>query len=228
MKENRLEEMSGFFNSRADVYDREHLNGIDGGLESKRILAEFIPAGAERLLDFGIGTGLELDEIIKKFPNIQVTGIDISANMLKKVEERYPERNIRLFCGDYLTMDFGENDYDVVLSVMTLHHYTHAVKLEFYKKIYRCLSKAGVYIENDYMLSQDEFDDPQKQEEYLFSQYEKQKSQQHLSDKVHYHFDIPCTVDHQKRLLLSAGFSSVKEVWKKKNNVTLLASREPD
>ncbi len=81
MNQTKLEEMSSFFNARADHYDTHHLNGIDGGIESKQILASFLPASVETLLDFGVGTGLELDEIIKKFPNIQVTGIDISENM---------------------------------------------------------------------------------------------------------------------------------------------------
>lgn len=168
MEENKLEEMSSFFNSRADIYDMNHISSIEGGIESKNILASFVPMNTVKLLDFGIGTGLELDQIIKRFPNIEITGIDISANMLKKISERFPQSNIKLFCGDYLILDFGNNCFDVVLSSMTLHHYTHAVKLKLYKKIHKCLSETGMYIENDFMLSEDEYNDPQKQEDYFF------------------------------------------------------------
>lgn len=228
MSKDRLEEMSSFFDSRADIYDINHISDIDGGIESKNILATFMPMGTERILDFGIGTGLELVEIIKRFPNIEITGIDISANMLKKIGERFSQNNIRIFCGDYLKLDFGNNYFDVVLSSMTLHHYNHTVKLDLYKKIYRCLSETGIYIENDYMLSEHEFIDPQKQEDNLFSEYEKLKNGQHLESSTYYHFDTPCTVENQKKLLLSAGFFSVKEVWRKKNNVTLLARKGND
>ena len=58
MSKDRLEEMSSFFNSRADIYDINHISDIDGGIESKNILATFMPMGTERILDFGIGTGL--------------------------------------------------------------------------------------------------------------------------------------------------------------------------
>lgn len=225
VEEDRLEEMSVFFNSRADIYDVRHIEGIDGGKESKTVLASFLPPGTTRLLDFGIGTGLELDEIVRRFPEIGITGIDLSEKMLQKIKERFGNRDITLFCGDYLTFDFGENCYDAVLSAMTLHHYAPAVKLELYRKIYRCLSESGVYLENDYMLSEYEFEDPQKREAELFAEYERLKGEQLLSDGVHYHFDTPCTVDTQKKLLGAAGFRSVKEVWREKNNVTLLASK---
>lgn len=72
-----------------------------------------------------------------------------------------------------------------------------------------------VYIENGYMLSEHEYNEPQKQEDYLFSEYEKIKQNQHLANDTYYHFGTPCTVENQKKLLLSSGFLSVKEVWKK-------------
>ena len=55
-----------------------------------------------------------------------------------------------------------------------------------------------VYIENDYMPSEHEYNDPQKQEYYLFSEYEKIKYNQHLDNDTYYHFDTPCTVENQK------------------------------
>ncbi len=36
-----LEEMSAFFNDRADRYNRVHLENIDGGIESKQIIASY-------------------------------------------------------------------------------------------------------------------------------------------------------------------------------------------
>ena len=42
--------------------------------------------GAEpRILDLGIGTGLELDCLFERFPDAQVTGIDVSAEMLAQL-----------------------------------------------------------------------------------------------------------------------------------------------
>lgn len=46
-------------------------------------LAELIPDTARKLLDLGCGTGLELGRIFQRFPDISVTGVDLSSEMLK-------------------------------------------------------------------------------------------------------------------------------------------------
>lgn len=224
--QDKLEEMSAFFDARAEEYDVRHTGGIDAGEESKRILASFLPEGTRTLLDLGVGTGLELVEIFRRFPDISVTGIDGAPKMLDKLRERFPENNIRILCGDYLTAAFGSGCYDAVLTAMTLHHYTHAVKLALYKRIYAALTDTGIYLENDYMLSASEFSDPQREEERLFAEYEALKREQHLPDSAYYHFDTPCTVDNQIKLLLEAGFTRVEKVWGVKNNITLRAYKQ--
>lgn len=223
--QDKLEEMSAFFDARAEEYDVRHTGGIDAGEESKRVLASFLPEGTRTLLDLGVGTGLELVEIFRRFPDISVTGIDGSPKMLDKLRERLPGNSIRIVCGDYLTAAFGSGCYDAAITAMTLHHYTHAVKLALYKRIYAALTDTGVYLENDYMLSASEFPDPQREEDRLFSEYEALKREQHLPDSAYYHFDTPCTVDNQIKLLLEAGFTRVEKVWGVKNNITLRAHK---
>ena len=149
-----LEEMSVFFNNRAQIYDEKHIEHIGGGKESKQILASFFPSHAKTMIDFGIGTGLELDTIFQRFPEIKVIGLDIAESMLKLLVEKYPDRKIRLHCESYLVYDFGNCLYDVALSVMTLHHYNHQIKTDLYRKIHNSLKYNGVYIECDYMLSE--------------------------------------------------------------------------
>ena len=73
--------MSSFFNTHAPIYEEKHLEHI-GGMESKQILASFFPPHTKTMIDLGIGTGLELEEIFKCFPEIEVTGLDIAENML--------------------------------------------------------------------------------------------------------------------------------------------------
>ena len=41
-----LEEMSAFFNNRAETYDEKHIKNIGGGLKSKKIIASFLPDNA--------------------------------------------------------------------------------------------------------------------------------------------------------------------------------------
>ena len=220
-----LEEMSAFFNARADRYDTVHVGHVGGGIESKQVIASFLPDHTQSIIDFGIGTGLELVEIFKRFPDIEVTGLDISENMLTLLKERYPDKNIRLCQESYLDFDFGHNRYDVALSVMTLHHYTHETKTALYRRIYDCVKPNGVYIEGDYMLTESEHEDVQALEDHYFSEYERFKKEQGLSDGREYHYDTPCTVANQLKLLLSAGFSSAEVVRQWKNSVIIVAKK---
>jgi len=221
-----LEEMSGFFNERAEKYDEVHLGHV-GGIENKNIIATFLPEHTKTLIDFGIGTGLELNAIFERFPDVEVTGIDIAANMLEQLKANYPDKKINLHCISYLDFDFGINLYDVALSVMTLHHYTHEVKLSLYRKIYNSLRENGVYIENDYMLSEHEHENPQEMEDFYFAEYQRLLNEQNLDTTKEYHYDTPCTVINQKKLLLQAGFKKVNEVWRRQggNAVILVAEK---
>jgi tRNA (cmo5U34)-methyltransferase len=131
---NDLEEMAAFFNARADGYDSFMLDDV--GLNSfyKRV-ADCADMPISRLLDLGCGTGLELVGFFEKYPNMEVTGVDMSDEMLKKLHEKYPNKKIRLICGSYFDVDF-EGMYDCVLSTLSLHHFSEDSKLSQYKRIY--------------------------------------------------------------------------------------------
>ena len=227
-----LEGMSDFFNNHAQIYDEKHIEHLDGGIEhlgggmeSKNIITSFFPPHTKTLIDLGIGTGLELDAIFKRFPEIEVTGVDIAENMLKLLQKKYPDRKIRLYCESYFQYDFGHCLYDVALSVMTLHHYNQQAKTDLYRRIHNCINRNGVYIECDYMLSEHEYENPQEQEDLYFSAFERLKNEQGITDNKEYHYDTPCTVSNQKKMLMEAGFTSVKEVWRNKNTVILIADK---
>lgn len=218
-----LEEMSAFFSRRCKIYDTVHPATIDGGPESKQVPAQWLPENTGRLLDLGIGTGLELEAVFRRFPDVRVTGLDICGDMLAVLREKYPDRRLELHQASYLDYDFGSGLYDAALSVMSLHHYTPAVKTALYRRIRQALKPGGVYVECDYMLSEHEYPDPLEQENLLFAQYRRIQEEQRLDPGLEYHFDTPCAVPHQKEMLLEAGFRSAEEVWRRKNTVVLVA-----
>ncbi len=223
--EQKLEEMSAFFNARSATYDVVHTNGIDGGLESKKIPGEFLPEHCENLLDLGIGTGLELETVFRRFPEICVTGVDCSSEMLALLRKKYPDRNLELHQMSYFDYDFGTRRFDAAMTVMTLHHYTHAVKTELYRRILTALRPGGVYVECDFMIPPGEVPDPQAVEDSLFAEYARLKREQGLSDREEYHFDTPCTEENQIKMLRAAGFINVREVWRKGSTVVLVAEK---
>jgi len=220
-----LEEMSAFFNERALKYDEVHVGHINGGMESKLVIASFLPTQTKALVDLGIGTGLELEAVFERFPNIEITGYDIAGDMLRLLLGKYPGKNINLYLENYLDCNLGKGVYDAAISVMSLHHYTRDVKTALYRRICDCLKSDGVYIECDYMLSEYEYEDAQAQEDWYFAEYERIKKEQGISDSREYHYDTPCTISNQIKMLHAAGFADVNEVWRNRNTVVVLANK---
>ena len=218
----KLTEMREFFNQRSPDYDRIHAGAIGGGIESKNILASFIPQNTKTLLDIGIGTGLELTEIFKRFPDIEVTGLDIAEKMLELCQRRCEGKKLNLIRKSYLDFDFCENSYDAVMSVMTLHHYNHEIKTELYKKIRHSIKPGGVYIESDYVITK-RGEQGQALEDFYFSELQRMRKEQKLDNTLEYHYDTPCTVENQLRMLENAGFTKIEIMREYENNLIIRA-----
>ena len=194
------EEMSSFFSRRIDGYDEHMINDVLGCKEAYKLMAEILPSGITRILDLGCGTGLELDEIFKRFPYVEVVGIDLCHDMLEKLREKHRDKRITLINGDYTKVDFSDEKFDVIISFETIHHLTCEKKISLYKKIKSALKEGGAYIECDYMV------DTEKEEKEIFSEYERIKKEYCLDKSIHYHVDIPLSLSHQREILKCAGF----------------------
>lgn len=227
MKE--LEKMNDFFNARYKDYDVIHTSHIDGGMESKNVIADLLPTSTNKILDIGIGSGLELKAIFNRLPDVHVTGIDIAENMLELLKDKYKceyERGlIKLLHMSYLDYDYAGSEYDAVISVMTLHHYTHKAKTDIYRNIWSSLKDDGVYIESDYMISELENENPQAIEDSLFQNLVSLRKEQGLEEKFEYHYDTPCTVPNQIKMLYTAGFFNVEVMYRFGNTIVLRCTK---
>lgn len=214
-----MEEMKAFFTARVDLYDEHMINEVEGCREAYGKMAELVPAGAETLLDLGCGTGLELEGIFKKYPGISVTGIDLTQAMLDKMQEKYPDKKLRAICGSYFDIPFETGGFDCAVSFQTMHHFTHSVKAGLYRKVWNALKDGGVYIECDYMVER------QQEEDFYFAEYERLRRELNLPDNGFYHYDTPCTIENQIKLLKKAGFSGVEKVYRVGNTTILVAHK---
>ncbi|MBQ4348953.1 MAG: methyltransferase domain-containing protein [Clostridia bacterium] len=214
----RLEEMSEFFAARLSEYDEHMLSCVEGCREGYIKMAELVPKNAKTLLDLGCGTGLELYEIFKRIPDMEVTGVDLTAAMLQRLREKYPDKKLKLICGDYFTVPFGR-DFDCAISFQTMHHFKKDKKAELYKKIYSALADKGVYIECDYMVL------TQQEEDLWFAANDRIRKEQGIGDDEFYHYDTPCTIDNQIALFKGAGFKDVKMTFRQENTTMLIARK---
>jgi len=217
---NLIEKMDEFFATRIDIYEYNMLHNAEGVAEGYIELAKYIPAGTRTLLDLGCGTGLELEEIFQLYPNINVTGIDITQVMLDMLSKKYGDKDIVLICASYLDYDFGEEKYDCIISVETMHHWTHKEKRSLYTNIHRALKPGGRYIECDYMVLK------QSEEDYWFSESKRIRTEQNIPSGEFYHFDTPCTIDNQIKLLLQSGFTTAHMVWCKGATTIIIAEKD--
>lgn len=214
-----LEKMSDFFAARVDGYDTHMLQNVQGCREGYLEMAKRIPKDAKTLLDLGCGTGLELDEIFKRFPALCVTGIDLTQQMLDALKQKHPQKALTLICDDYFTADFIGAPFDCAVSFESLHHFSHEKKAVLYRKIYDALGPGGLYIECDYMAQ------TQDEENALFAECARLRREQGIPEDEFCHFDTPCTVGNQKRMLNGAGFSQIEEIFRIGGTVMLIARK---
>lgn len=215
-----LEHMASFFAARVEGYDEHMINNVTGCREGYATMASLIPEGTRSLLDLGCGTGLELDEIFKRFPALSVTGIDLTREMLDKLSQKHGDKDLTLICGDYFKTDFGIDLFDCAVSFETMHHFTREAKTELYRRVLASLRAGGCYIECDYMV------ETQAEEEFLFAENARVRREAGITDdSVFCHFDTPCTIHNQEKMLLAAGFSKVDQVFRIGGTTILVANK---
>lgn len=214
-----LEKMADFFTARVDEYDNHMMNDVVGCKEGYIKMAELLPETVVNLLDLGCGTGLELDEIFKIRPNIKVTGVDLSKAMLGILKQKHPNQDLTLINANYFDYDFGIEWFDAIISFQTMHHFSHEQKIQLYSRIYSALKPGGKYIECDYMVIE------QKDEDYNFKESVRIRNEQNITDGEFYHYDTPCTIENQLKMLHRAKFEKVEIVWRLENTTIVVAER---
>ena len=113
-----------------------------GQIRANRRAAYFIQLGniaaGRKVLELGIGTG----EFTKKVTSTgaDITGIDISPDLLKIAGECIKNKNVRVKIQNIEKMDFRDGSFDVVFGSSILHHLNLRAALV---EIYRVLNKGG-------------------------------------------------------------------------------------
>ena len=199
-----LEKMSDFFEARLDGYDEHMMTNIESANEFYPFTAKQLPTTENcHVLDLGCGTGLELQEYYLLNPSAMVTGIDLSQGMLAELKRKFANKDITLMLGSYFDVPFGEEIFDVAVSVESLHHFTKGEKIKLYSKLHKALKDKGYFILTDYFSLSD--DEEQMHRRNLLAL----KAEQGITDDEFYHYDTPLTVKHESEALVEAGFSSV-------------------
>jgi ubiquinone/menaquinone biosynthesis C-methylase UbiE len=115
-----------------------------------KILRRGIKSG--RVLDIGTGSGRLSIELAKaKGSNFEITGLDISENMLKKAAENARqagvEDKIKFVQANADALPFPDGSFDLVISYASLHHWFRPATV--FKEAQRVAKKGGAVIIRD-------------------------------------------------------------------------------
>lgn len=106
-----------------------------------------IPDGfAGRLLEVPVGTGVLTMPVYKTLPQAEITCLDYSPDMMATAQRRAEAAgftNVRFQQGDVGMLPFGDNSFDLILSLNGFHAFPD--KEAAYREIYRVLRPSGTF-----------------------------------------------------------------------------------
>jgi tRNA (cmo5U34)-methyltransferase len=143
------------FDQCAQVYDQDrsklipHFDLFYGTLLRQ---IPFPPEAPIRILDLGAGTGLVTSFLTAQFPNATFVLTDISDKMLTEARARFKGSTRHEFQGvDHRELRFHE-EFDVVVSALSIHHLEHDGKQDTYIRIFRALRPGGAFVHAEQVL----------------------------------------------------------------------------
>lgn len=133
------------FNKQALDYDTS-IQGEHARKLYKPIIENLKGKKIHSILDLGCGTGVLLEQIKELNLAEELSGIDISAEMLKIAKSRLGN-HATLILGDTEKLPFQDNSFDAIICNDSFHHYPlpHIVLEE----VSRCLRENGILVIGD-------------------------------------------------------------------------------
>lgn len=209
-----VKNMNVHFDKCAPDYDRHFYQDLGMCEFYDEIEKQISMCGEPKnILVLGCGTGLEIERIKH---SAVVTAIDISYGMLAELKKKnlYPEVILNTMCDSYFNVPFTDNDFDLVISTYSFHHFTAQQKVNLYKKIYNCLKEKAYFINGDTVSR-----DKDTEINLLNNARELYQSKQLPFGSMH--IDVPLAIDTELGLLSDAGFNSIS-VERRWNNTALI------
>ena len=131
-----------YFNSHSNtIINRNGYWSYDYRITSKFLLRQNVRS----LIDIGCGNGAFLEMFHNASPDVLLSGIDLSHEMVAQSRLRLPEANI--VEGDAENMPFDDETFDAVSCHMSIHHHPHPERS--ISEMYRILEKEGCVVINE-------------------------------------------------------------------------------
>ena len=148
MEPDKKQQSRAAFDQQAATYDTA-IQGSHARALYPYLLQEIIHAWGDRVLDLGCGTGALAAQVLSEEPHRQVTGLDLSEQMLARARARLGDR-AALVQGDSEHLPFPDRSFDVVYCCDSFHHYPDPAAV--IAEVGRVLEFGGVFLLGDIWL----------------------------------------------------------------------------
>lgn len=111
--------LQGYYRWHARIYDWTRWSFLYGRDRVLQAAAAALPRAPARVLEIGCGTGRNLRRLARRFPAAELTGVDLSPEMLKQARGRDYGRPVRLVQAAYPDAAVA-GQYDLILLSYTL------------------------------------------------------------------------------------------------------------
>lgn len=172
---------------------------------------------AINILELGAGTGMLTETILYSYPNAKITGIDLTDEMLSQAKRKLKrfKNRVVLKTGNFSSTPFG-NNFNAVVSSLSIHHLTPDGKKKLYKKIYKSIKKGGIFINADMVKSKSEYIQKLYMKEWEGFMRAGKVNEESIKRRLQgvKKVDIYDAFEDQLDWLKRAGFKNVDVFWK--------------
>jgi tRNA (cmo5U34)-methyltransferase len=218
----QAEKIKEHFNSDLIDYDTCCSKVVPKNEELHDTLVKSIPHDENkelRILDLGIGTSRGALQILNRFPNAQLTGIDFSSKMINRSKEKLKEfgSRVELIEGNFNKIDFS-GKYDVIVSAVAIHNSKEEQQKQLIAKIYGSLNQGGYFIDGDFVKTLDE-ETNKKLDEFYKNFLKENLKDDELKAWLRHGFeeDVVVPLDTYFKWMKEIGFEDIECVWKYQN-----------
>lgn len=215
------------FNIVAQEYDadrRKFLPCFDAFYKDATDFIAHSIAKPRRVLDLGTGTGLLTMYWYSHFPETEYVLTDVSVGMLDVARKRFQgvEQMTYEVC-DYC-QHLPDNDFDVIISALSIHHLEHSDKRQLFRRIYEKLPDGGVFVNYDQFCGDTETMTRMMDEYWIDGLQHSGLSEQSLERwRERRKFDRECSLQDEKTWLKDAGLQTVQCVFSQLKFSVLMA-----
>jgi len=226
-----MPDLKKHFNKEAEAFDKQVQKNIPCYNEMLTALINAIPNNKDspKILDLGCGTGNITQKALNRFPEAEVTCLDLSENMIEIAKDKLSSyENIEYIVGDFTQMELNTK-YDVVLSSLALHHIPNDEEKEaMYKNIYETLEKDGVFYNADVIKANSNYNEELNNKIAIQEMKENGVTDEEIAEHKGKRDanDIPTTLIKHIKMLENVGFKEIDVIWKHYSNAVYGGSKK--